>query len=60
MFNETKVLMELKNLLGKEFTIPELCESYGYNTREFAEYFFELDKENIRIMEEKNIKIMDF
>ena len=46
MFNETKVLMELKNLLGKEFTIPELCESYGYNTREFAEYFFELDKEN--------------
>jgi len=46
MFNETEVLMQLKNLLGKEFTVPELCESYGYDTREFAEYFFELDKEN--------------
>ena len=46
MFNEIKVLKELEQLLGKEFTLPELCESYGYNISDFAEFFFELDKEN--------------
>lgn len=46
MFNETEVLMQLEGLLGKEFTLPNLCDSYGYNTAEFAEYFFELEKEN--------------
>ena len=43
MINENKVLSDLKDLLGKEFTLPELATSYNYEFEEFAQFFFELD-----------------
>ena len=43
MINENKVLSDLKDLLGKEFTLPELATSYNYEFDEFAQFFFELD-----------------
>ena len=43
MINEKKVLSDLKDLLGKEFTLPELATSYNYEFDEFAQFFFELD-----------------
>jgi len=46
LFNEEKILNQLEELLGKEFTIPEFAKSYQYDVQSFAEYFFELDKDN--------------
>tara|TARA_B100000131_G_scaffold290834_1_gene303935 strand:- start:2475 stop:4073 length:1599 start_codon:yes stop_codon:yes gene_type:complete len=45
-FKEETILNQLEELLGKEFTIPEFAKSYQYDVQNFAEYFFELDKEN--------------
>ena len=45
-FNEETVLKQLTDLLGKEFTIPEFANAHEYDIQKFAEYFFELDKQN--------------
>ena len=44
MINEDKLLSDLRNLLGKEFSLPEFADSYNYDFNELADYFFELDR----------------
>jgi predicted RNA-binding protein with RPS1 domain len=44
LINEDKLLSDLKGLLGKEFTLPELATSYDYDFDEFAQFFFHLDE----------------
>ena len=45
MFDEDKILSDLKALLGKEFYLTEFCKSNKYNFDEFTKYFFVLDEE---------------
>ena len=37
MINEDKLLSDLRNLLGKEFSLPEFADSYNYDFNELAD-----------------------